>query len=162
MKKFTIIFSACLVLGLAIMLGVVAAVPDFVPPDEISRTQPSEENPIWDKTLDDLVEYLNGEGVFTSSESYLLIDGIASEAILYDDVELYWWDLEHLGEDDVEWVNYQSALKNGYADIKGIGELELNVHGPFAIGYHGYYTGDPDVLMDAFYAYCVEFEAGIE
>lgn len=162
MKKFTIIFSVCLVLGLTLMLGVVMAVPDFVPPDDKERDQLQPENPIWDKTLDDLIEYLDGEGVFGSDECYLLIEGIASDARIYDDVELYWWDLDHLTEDDVEWANYRSAVENGYADIKGIGELQLDVHGPFAIGYHAYYTGDPDALMDAFYAYCVEFEDDIE
>lgn len=162
MKKFTIGFSIFLAAALTAMLVYVAAAPDFVLPAKEGRTRLSEDNPIWDKSLDDLVAYLDGKGVFPDDEKFLLIDGIATEAILYSNVELYWWDLDNLSEDDILWENYQSAVENGYADIKGIGELSLDVQGPFAIGYYADFTGDPDALMDAFHNFCVEFEEDSE
>ena len=58
MKKYTIAFSAFLLLIFTAMLIYTALSPDFAPPVSIrQQADLSEDNPIWDKTLDDLADY---------------------------------------------------------------------------------------------------------
>lgn len=157
MKKFTVIFGVFLVLLFSSMLTYIAISPDFVAPVKIkNQSDLSEDNPIWNKSIDDLAAYLVEEGVLETADYDLLVDGIATEARLYSGVELYWWDLEHLEPEDELYEKYQCGLENGYVQWTSEYRIDVEVHGPFAVGYYGEYQGDADKLLEVFSSYCTK------
>ena len=158
MKKFTIGFIIFLLVSFCGMILFVNSSPDFVGPVKfIEQEGISEDNPIWNKTMDDMAQYLIEEGIIENDEYGKLSDGIATEARLYSDIELYWWDVNNLDENSDEYVAYKSAIENGSIDLWGSGNImQVTVRGPFAIGYYGNYKGDPDKLLDVFSKYCSE------
>lgn len=156
MKKYTIGFSAFLLLAFLSMVIYTALCPDFVPPATIrQQADISEDNPIWEKSLDDLASYLSEEQALPNTDYELLVDGISTDARLYSGVELYWWDLEHLTPEDKLFQNYQSGLENGYVQWTEQYQITVEIHGPFAVGYYGEYTGDADKMLELFHAYCL-------
>ncbi len=157
MRKFTIAFSVFLLALFSGMLIFTALTPDFVPPSNIrAQGNLAADNPIWDKTLDDLAEYFVEEGVIENTEYDLLVDGIASDARLYSEIELYWWDLDNLSEDDELFLKYQDGLEERQIEWMANQVLNVEVHGPFAVGYYAYYEGDADKMLEAFRNYCME------
>lgn len=158
MKKWPAVFAAALTLSLAAMLLFVAFGPDFVEPAAFpSQEGLSKENPIWEKNLDDLSKYLISEGVLHGDDYDLLSEGIATDARLYENVELYWWDVAGLEEGTAEYKAYESAVAEGCIDLWDSGNLmNVTVHGPFAIGWCADYAGDMERLFEVFGAYCKE------
>lgn len=83
MKKWPVVFVFVLVLSFGGMLLLVALSPDFVEPVSfLSQEGITEDNPIWEKTLDDLSKYLISEGVISSEDYGLLSAGAATDARL--------------------------------------------------------------------------------
>lgn len=139
------------------MLIYTALSPDFAPPVSIrQQADLSEDNPIWDKTLDDLADYFVEEQVLPNTEYNILVAGNATDARLYSGVELYWWDLEHLTPKDKLFKNYQNGLENGFIHWTEQYRINVEIRGPFAVGYYGTYAGDVDKMLKAFRDYCRE------
>lgn len=159
MRKITIGFLLLLVAATVAALGVVGMSPDFVEPGRLGTQEGvSPDNPVWDKSLDDLAAYLLDEGVLPEEDYVKLSEGIASEARKYGGIELYWWDLENLEESSGEYTAYVSACEEGVIDIWGSGIL-MNVtavRGPFAMCITSTYTGDAGAVESAFQSYCAE------
>lgn len=158
MKKWPVVFVFVLVLSFGGMLLLVALSPDFVEPVSLlSQEGITEDNPIWEKTLDDLSKYLISEGVISSEDYGLLSAGVATDARLYDNVEFYWWDVKNLEKGTAEYKAYEEAVTDGVIDLWDSGNMmNVTVHGPFGVVYHTNYAGDVDRLLEVFYAYCAE------
>lgn len=162
MKKFTVAFLILLVLATAGGLVFVGLSPDFVEPVTLNdQAGVSPDNPVWDKTMDDLAAYLVDQGVITSQEYAPLSDGIATTARSYSGLELYWWDLEALEEGSDEYNSYIGARDNGAIDLWGSGAMMTvtAVRGPFALNITTDYTGDPAKAEKAFRSFCAENNA---
>lgn len=163
MKKFTIVFLLLLTLVTAGALVFVGLSPDFVEPVSLSGQEGiSPDNPVWDKTMDDLAAYLADQGVISSLEYAPLSDGIATTARSYDGLELYWWDLEALEEGSDEYNSYIGARDNGAIDLWGSGALMTvtAVRGPFALNITSSYTGDAAQAEEAFRNFCADSAEG--
>ena len=159
MKKITISFILLLVLATAGALVFVGLSPDFVEPAGLNQQEglPAD-NPIWDKSLDDLAAWLVDQGVLTNTDYAPLSDGIATAAREYSGLELYWWDLESLEEGSDEYNAYLGARDDGAIDLWGSGIImQLTaVRGPFALNITADYTGDPAKAEQAFRSFCGE------
>lgn len=159
MKKITISFILLLMLATVGALVFVGLSPDFVEPAGFNQQEGlSADNPIWDKSLDDLAAYLEDQGVLTSTDYTPLSDGIATVARGYSGLELYWWDLESLEVDSDEYNAYLGARDDGAIDLWGSGILmQLTaVRGPFALNITSDYTGDVAKAEQAFRSFCGE------
>lgn len=163
MKKLTLAFLVLLVLATGGALAFVGLSPDFVEPGKRSdETGLSADNPVWDKSLDDLAGYLVEQGVLPNEEYTPLSDGIATAARGYSGLELYWWDLEALQEDSDEYKAYLGARDDGAIDLWGSGAMMpvTAVRGPFALNITTAYTGDAAKAEQAFAGFCAEETEG--
>lgn len=160
MKKITITFLLLLVLATAGALVFVVFSPDFVPPTKLEdqTTSLAADNPVWDKSMDELAEYLVAQGVLPSAEYAPLSEGIATVARNYGGLELYWWDLEAMEEGSDEYNAYIGARDNGAIDLWGSGSLMTitALRGPFALNITTAYTGDTTKAEAAFKSFCSE------
>lgn len=159
MKKITISFILLLVLATAGALVFVGLSPDFVEPNTLNEQEGlAADNPVWDKTLDDLAAYLVDQGVLSSDEYAPLSEGIATTARSYSGLELYWWDLESLQEGTNEYNAYIGARDDGAIDLWGSGAMMpvTAVRGPFALNITSAYTGDAAKAEEAFRSFCAE------
>ena len=155
MKRFTIIFSILLVLAFAGTMAYVAASDEFVAPAQLVTGEGEDPDaPVWDITMDDLVAYLEGEGLIDSSTEVLLAStGMCSVSFKYSGAEFYYWDLDALEEDSVEYEVYEILKKDGIIDVYNSGSIISPAsNGPFAV-LTTYYEGDPDALTEAFLAF---------
>lgn len=159
MKKITISFLLLLVMATAGALVFVGLSPDFTEPSGLSG-QPgvSADNPVWDKSLDDLAAYLVEQGVLPGEDYALLSDGIATAARNYSGLELYWWDLGALQEGSDEYNAYLGARDDGAINLWGSGAMMpvTAVRGPFALNISSSYTGDAAKAEEAFRNFCAE------
>lgn len=159
MKKITVAFILLLVLATGGALAFVGFSPDFVEPVKLNdQAGLSADNPVWDKSLDDLAAYLAAQGVLTSEEYAPLSGGIATAARGYSGLELYWWDLEALQEGSDEYNAYLGARDDGAIDLWGSGAMMpvTAVHGPFALNITSSYSGDAAKAEEAFRSFCME------
>lgn len=159
MKKITISFLLLLVLATAGALIYVGVSPDFVEPVKLNdQAGLAPDNPVWDKSLDELATYLVDQGVLSSEDYAPLSEGIATTARSYSGLELYWWDLEALQEGSNEYNSYIGARDNGSIDLWGSGSLMpvTAVRGPFALNITAAYTGDAAKAEKAFRSFCAE------
>lgn len=159
MRKFTVGFLLFLVVATAGAIVFVGLTPDFVEPVKLTSQEGiAPDNPIWDKSMDDLVDYLMQQGVLPSDEYTELSEGIATVARSYSGIELYWWDVSALAEGSQEYDAYVSACQEGVIDLWGSGMM-MNltaVRGPFALNITSGYMGDAGKVETAFNAYCAE------
>lgn len=159
MKKITISFILLLVLATAGALVFVGLSPDFEEPVGLNEQEGlAADNPIWDKSLDDLAAYLAEQGVLTSTDYAPLSDGIATVARGYSGLELYWWDLPSLEEGSDEYNAYLGARDDGTIDLWGSGAMMpvTAVRGPFALNITAAYTGDAAKAEKVFRSFCAE------
>ncbi len=120
MKKVTIVFLLLVVFATAGALVFVGLSPDFVEPVQLNDQEGlAPDNPVWDKTIDELAAYLQQQGVLSSEDYAPLSEGIATTARSYDGLELYWWDLNALQEGCNEYNSYIGARDNGAIDLWG-------------------------------------------
>ena len=69
MRKITITFMLLLILATVGALVFVGLSPDFVEPIKCNdQTELTADNPVWDKSIDELAEYLVAQGVLPSAE----------------------------------------------------------------------------------------------
>lgn len=165
MKKITISFILMLVVATAGALVFVGLSPDFVEPSTLNEQEGlSADNPVWDKSLDDLAAYLVDQGVLPSEEFAPLSEGIATAARSYSGLELYWWDLEALQEGSNEYNAYIGARDDGAIDLWGSGAMMpvTAVRGPFALNITSAYTGDAAKAEEAFRNFCAEADGQTE
>lgn len=156
MKRATIAFVTGLLVSFALMITYVALSPDFQPPIQLQQETLKPDHPIWEMGMDDLAAYLYEEGVITTLDYDLLSEGIADDARVYGDLEIYWWDVDALKEGSEEFRSYQEACKDGTIDLWGSGNLmQVQVHGPFAICTISY-TGDAQRLSEVFSQFCMD------
>lgn len=107
MKKLTkfgitpIILACVLVISVASLLGYLFVAPDFVAPDESGAVNDCN-TPVWDAGYDDLIVYLQKKG-FIGKKYDLISEGVATEARTYNNVEIYWWDVDNLAKDSDEY-----------------------------------------------------------
>ncbi len=150
MKRFTIIFSILLVVAFIGTLAFVAASPDFVDPGAEDPSGTPKDSPVWNMTMDDLIDYLEAKGLWNSDEMLPLAEGVATEAYLYNTCEIYWWDVDNLEEGSMEKAAYEDGEN---INLYGQGHI-MNVtrNGPFAINT-SFYTGDVAAMLDAFKAF---------
>ena len=84
MKKFTIVSSLLFVLLFCGMVGYVASSEDFTPPKEEEEAAVPEEDreaPVWNKTADELVSFLEEKGLIHADSKVTL----SAEAVSYTD-----------------------------------------------------------------------------
>lgn len=155
MKKFTIVSSLLFVLLFCGMVGYVASSEDFTPPKEKEEEAavPEEDRgaPVWNKTVDELVSFLEGKGlIHADSKVTLSAEGLCTLALKYDGAEIYWWDLENLDPESGEYQAYESLRTKGEIDLYGAGTIIMpKKNGPFAL-LLTYYEGDVQALEKAF------------
>lgn len=155
MKKFTIVSSLLFVLLFCGMVGYVASSEDFTPPkEEEEAAVPEEEDreaPVWNKTVDELVSFLEEKGlIHADSKVTLSAEGLCTLALKYDGAEIYWWDLENLDPESGEYQAYESLRTKGEIDLYGAGTIIIpKKNGPFAL-LLTYYEGDVQALEKAF------------
>lgn len=154
MKRFTVIFSILLVLCFGGTLAYVATIPEFVPPVAVPLGEGEDPDaPVWDKTMDELLEYLEQQGLIDENRELLAESGLCSAAVSVDGAELYWWDLESLDKDSEEYAAYESLKSEGFIDLFHSGNImSLVSNGPFAL-LATRYSGDADALTEAFLAF---------
>ncbi len=154
MKRFTIIFSILLLLGFGGTLAYVGMSPDFEEPAALVGEGEDPDAPVWDMTMDDLIDYLEERGYWDRSKMSPLTDGIGTEAFGCDDAEIYWWDLDNLVEGSDEAAAYQNMLDGEPIDIwqQGAFYMFVEKNGPFALNYASY-SGDQKVILAAFQAF---------
>jgi hypothetical protein len=157
MKKLTIGFSLLFLCVFSAMVIYVALSQDFIVPITLNAQEGiSKDNPVWNKTIDDLAAYLEAEGLIDAGKYEELSAGIATVARKYSGIDLYWWNFEELEKDSDEYKSYISLQKEGYIDLWGSGMLMyLEKHGPFGMDAT-HYNGDTDQLRKAFLEYCME------
>lgn len=153
MKNFTIVSSLIFVLLFCGMVGYVALSEDFVLPEKEEKTVVEEnmDAPVWNKTMDELVAYLEKEGLIsTDNRVTLSAEGLCSLALKYNGAEIYWWDLEKMDPKSDEYKAYDSLRTKGEIDLFGSGMIIMpKKNGPFAL-LSTYYEGDPEILEKAF------------
>ncbi len=155
MKRFTIIFSLLLVLAFAGTMVYVATAAEFVQPAQLVTGEGEDPDaPVWDMTFDDLVDYLEGEGLIDrSTEGLLASSGMCSTAYKYNGAEFYYWDLDALDKNSAEYEAYETLKEEGIIDIYNSGSIISPVsNGPFAVLTTAY-DGDVDALTEAFRAF---------
>lgn len=153
MKNFTIVSSLIFVLLFCGMVGYVALSEDFVLPEKEEKTVVEEnmDAPVWNKTMDELVAYLEKEGLIsTDNRVTLSAEGLCSLALKYNGAEIYWWDLEKMDPKSDEYKAYDSLRTKGEIDLFGSGMIIMpKKNGPFAL-LSTYYEGDPEILEKVF------------
>ena len=154
MKKFTIVSSLLFVLLFCGMVGYVASSEDFTPPKEEEEAVVPEEDreaPVWNKTVDELVSFLEEKGlIHADSKVTLSAEGLCTLSLKYDGAEIYWWDLENLAPESDEYQAYESLRTKGEIDLYGAGTIIMpKKNGPFAL-LLTYYEGDVQALEKAF------------
>lgn len=153
-KKYAgaIVFSTILCLVLGSLLVYLALGPDFVAPSEEKETDMNEM--VWEKSYDDLVAYLDELGYIDGSSYDLISEGVATEARVYGEVEIYWWDVDNLAEGSDVHTNWVSMQEEGYMLLYGQFIFVPQMNGPFGISVHDeFYEGDANGLRDAFAAF---------
>lgn len=146
--RIVVILAAVLIIAIAGLLTATALMPEFIPPEADSNLV-DRSAPVWNASYDDLIAYLQEKG-FIGTKSDLLTEGIATEARLYDNVEIYWWDLENLQEDSPEYEAWQSMQNDGYILLFGQYTFVPIMNGPFGIYIQDIYKGDSKALRAAF------------
>lgn len=153
MKNFTIVSSLIFVLLFCGMVGYVALSEDFVLPEKEEKTVVEEnmDAPVWNKTMDEVVAYLEKEGLISTDDRVTLYaEGFCSLALKYNGAEIYWWDLEKIDPKSDEYKAYDSLRTKGEIDLYGSGMIIMpKKNGPFAL-LSTYYEGDPEILEKAF------------
>lgn len=153
MKNFTIVSSLIFVLLFCGMVGYVALSEDFVLPEKEEKTVVEEnmDAPVWNKTMDEVVAYLEKEGLISTDDRVTLYaEGLCSLALKYNGAEIYWWDLEKIDPKSDEYKAYDSLRTKGEIDLYGSGMIIMpKKNGPFAL-LSTYYEGDPEILEKAF------------
>ena len=137
MKRFTILFSTLLILGFAGVLVYVGMLPEFVPPAGLAGEGEDPDAPIWDMTMDELLAELEGQGLIeTANLITLAADGISTVAVkVTNGAEIFWWDLENLKEDSMEYEAYKQMKEEGVIDFYGAGRtiMPFTANGPFGL-----------------------------
>ena len=153
MKNFTIVSSLIFVLLFCGMVGYVALSEDFVLPEKEEKTVVEEnmDAPVWNKTMDEVVAYLEKEVLISTDDRVTLYaEGLCSLALKYNGAEIYWWDLEKIDPKSDEYKAYDSLRTKGEIDLYGSGMIIMpKKNGPFAL-LSTYYEGDPEILEKAF------------
>ena len=153
MKNFTIVSSLIFVLLFCGMVGYVALSEDFVLPEKEEKTVVEEnmDAPVWNKTMDEVVAYMEKEGLISTDDRVTLYaEGLCSLALKYNGAEIYWWDLEKIDPKSDEYKAYDSLRTKGEIDLYGSGMIIMpKKNGPFAL-LSTYYEGDPEILEKAF------------
>lgn len=152
MKKFTIIGMIIIVGIFAGLLVYVQTAPDFEPP--LSAVIAASDTDSWSKTMDDLIAYLAEKDLIDVSTKALLSGGVATDAYNYSGAEFYWWDLENLSKDSMEYAAYEEMYDGGLINLWGQGTFYMPVipNGPFGVNIT-YYQGDAKALEEAFRAF---------
>ena len=149
MKKFTI-FGMVLIVAIFVgLIAYVAVAPDFEPP--LSATIADSDTESWTMTMDQLLTYMSDKGLIDLSDKGVLSDGVASEAYTINGAEFYWWDLETLDKDSIEYKSYEGMVKEGMIDLWGRGTFYMATipNGPFGLNLT-HYEGNTDDLEQAF------------
>ena len=154
MKRFTIICSILLALGFAGTLILVGASPDFEAPNALMAKDEDPNAPVWDMTMDDMMDYLEERGLWDRKNMNPVSAGVGTEAFVCNGAELYWWDLDNLVEGSNEYAAYQDMMKEGMIDLWQQGTMFMPVtkNGPFGLCIKGY-TGNDSEILDAFAAF---------
>lgn len=149
MKKFTVIGMVLIVAIFVGLLGYVAAAPEFEPP--LSATIANSDTDSWNMTMDELLNYMADKGLIDLSQKGVLSAGVASEAYTINGAEFYWWDLENLDKDSIEYKSYEGMVKDGLIDLWGKGSFYMATipNGPFGLNLT-HYLGNTDDLEQAF------------
>lgn len=145
--SLAVVLVAC-VAGLLIYT---ATASDFVAPAGESSAI-NRDDPVWSATYDDLIAYLQAGG-FIGKNSDPISEGIATEARVYDHVEIYWWDVENLTDGMPETQCWQEIQEQGYIMLYGQFVFVLDMNGPFGMSISEEYAGDVDGLRSAFQAF---------
>ena len=155
MKRFTILFSTLLILGFAGVLVYVGMLPEFVPPAGLAGEGEDPDAPIWDMTMDELLAELEGQGLIeTANLITLAADGISTVAVkVTNGAEIFWWDLENLKEDSMEYEAYKQMKEEGVIDFYGAGRtiMPFTANGPFGL-MTAYCESDAGALEKGFKA----------
>jgi hypothetical protein len=154
MKKFTIIFAALMVTAFAGLVGYLIWGPDFTEPAKKAAADEDPDAPVWDLKMDDLLDYLEEKGMWDRADMLPISEGVANEAFVWENAEVYWWDLENASEDSPEYRAYMDMLEEGQIDLygKGLWFMPVTKNGPFGL-FSPYYTGDITALEEAFKAF---------
>lgn len=154
MKRFTIICSILLILGFAGTLVYVGMSPDFVEPGALAAEGEDPNAPVWNMTMDDILDYLEEKGLWDRNNMTPISPGVGTEAYACNGAEVYWWDLDNLAEGTNEYAAYQDMKEGGMIDIWQQGTMFMPVtkNGPFGLCITGY-KGNATEILDAFAAF---------
>ena len=152
MKRFTIIFSLVLILLFGGAIFFVQGSSDFVPPGDAmeSNEEGDENSKVWSMTYEDLLDYMDEQGLIDKEAGELLAGGVATECELFNGVELYFGDVDNLEEGSDEYEAFKSLKDEGYIDLFNSGSMmSAPRNGPFAINFVNY-DGDVDKATKIF------------
>ena len=154
MKKLTICFVIFLGLPLAGTVVYLLAGPDFTAPAALAAQDEDPDAPVWNMTMDDLIDYLEEKGFWDRSDMQTISEGVADQAFFYDYIEIYWWDLDNVNEDSPEFRAYMDMKETGQIDLygRGINFMATTKNGPFGLN-STFYGGDVKALEEAFLAF---------
>lgn len=148
MGAFTAVF--CVILAGLMVASCVYLItgPDFVPPEEVSSGGTNADSPIWDCTMEDLVDYLDEKG-FVDKDDYFLMSEIGTENRIYNGIDIIWWDVDNLVEGTYPYDTWQEINENGYILFAGTVYCPI-INGPFGISANIDFPGDVNELQKAF------------
>ena len=155
MKKLTVCFVISLVLALAGTVVYLLAGPDFTAPAALEARDEDPDAPVWNMTMDDLIDYLEEKGFWDRSKMLTISsEDVADQAFFYDHIEIYWWNLDNPNEDSPEYRAYLDMKETGQIDLYGRGTsfMATTKNGPFGLN-SAFYEGDVKALEEAFKAF---------
>lgn len=158
-KKFALRSIGALLKNLLCIVCVLAlaACQPVTPPEEI--TTPEEppvqvaSKTVWDYTIDELVDYLIARG-HIEADDYTQLTPIATYSRIYSNIEILWWDVDHLEQGTTAYETWNELAKNDYYYFMLLGTIYApKVNGPFAIRARDSYPGDAEKLYEDFLAF---------
>lgn len=154
MKKFTVFSSIALIFLLVGMLFYVNVSKDFKEPQSAKPAKSAKEDessPVYKMKMKDIEKYLGDSGLLdVSNPVSLSASGLCSEAMNYNGVEIYWWDVKNLSKKTDEYKYFQSLKESGTINLYNSGSIISPPHnGPFALNILTY-SGNVDELVKVF------------
>lgn len=117
-------------------------------PANYSKRHTSEAKSVWDYTMDDLIDYLDGLGLIDKDNVSQMSD-VGTVNKLCDGVDLIWWDVENLVEGTQPYEYWNQMQNDGYIWLYEVSVYVPVMNGPFGI-HASAYDGDTVALYEAF------------
>lgn len=117
-------------------------------PNNYSKKHTSEGKTVWDYTMDDLIDYLDGLGLI-DKDNVLEMSEVGTVNKICDGVDLIWWDVENLVDGTQAYEYWNQMQNDGYIWLYEATVYVPVMNGPFGI-HASSYTGNDVDLYEAF------------